>query len=825
MLRNCKPVRRSVAFAAVLAASGLLGLSPAYAADALSDSLESPALASTIDNPVIEDGKTVPPKARPGFRVLPYLQKPASDQMTINWFSESGTASRLIVKGPGLPEGGRTYDVIGTQNPVNSYQADELSQQAVFSTGAGINYPQGSWIRADRPYKYSQTVTGLQANSTYEYEVVLDDYAHSAAFTTFNTPGTALTEPLHVIAYSDTETEPNGRARFREWEQTTNLAEGSQPRPGEDSAWAKKFGGSVRNGQYAVNYMLTEDMGMMYNNQVIKEQQPDLILEPGDIVERGSSQTHWDEYFRYFAGDVEHILDTTPIFTSLGNHEVYGYGTPSDRSLVVRSRMEYNQYFDTFGSDDPNAMDAYHRIDDGKVTFISLDVTNGSPDESGPANVPDSEKSSGNDANLTPAQYGTDTQNNFTIAEYNRDFHVAVDNGWAPEGSKPDQPNFMPGSEEYRWLEAQLKDAREQGQIIVVQWHHSAYSNTAHGTPMGGQDVNEGQSGVPTRILEPLMEKYGVGAVISGHGEMFEASYVDEDGDGKGVYHWDVGIASDGLRGDTMVKDEETGEFVPLRFNTHEVWSAQVDEPEMWQTDPDDGQVKLVSGGKNYGHLDMKFTPYTGDPLPSGVTPAAMLTMTPIAVFPILDGDLNVDHVERREMLDGQQVVYYDANGNVLDPNAKPEEPVEPSTEPVEPSTQPTQPSEGPTEPSEGPVDPSTEPTEPTAEPTQPTEPSEQPTEPTTEPSTQPSTEPSEPSKSQAPTTDKPVADNDQQDDASLVPVSPTKDDEPGNDTTKQDGDTLASTGVDGTVWAVGAAAGTFTLIGGALVALRRRHA
>lgn len=661
----------------------MVGVSPAFAADI--DSLESPALASVNEAPTVVDGATVPVDPRPGFRILPYLQKPTSDQMTINWFTEQGNDATLIVRGPGLPAEGQSFTVAGIQNPVAGYQGYELSNAGWTHSGTGLTTPQGSWIRADQPFKYTQTVTGLEPGAQYTYEVVVDGYKHEAAFNTFAQMGSELTEPMHVIAFSDTETDPKGRTTFREWEVTTNLADGSEPRPGEDSAWADKFGGGVRNGTYALNYMLTEDMAQEYNNQIINDQDPDLVLLAGDLVEQGSSQTHWDEFFTYFSGDRGNILDDTPLFTSLGNHEVYGYGTPDDRTSVVRSRMEYNHYIDTFGSDNPHALDAYHRIDNGPVTFISVDVTNGEPDTESVDSVPESQKSEGDDSTLTPEQYGTDTQSTFTKEEYDRDFPNAIENGWIEEGAEPDQPNFMPGSEQYEWLETQLQDARDKGQIIVVQWHHAAYSNGVHGTPMGNNNPDS-QSGVPTRHLDPLMEEYGVATVISGHDEMFEASFVDNDGDGVGVYHWDVGVASDGLRADKKVKNEN-GEYVPYNFNTHSIWSAQADEPEMWVTN-ENGVTHLVDGGKHYGHLDMLFEAYSGDPLASGVVPAMQLTMTPVSVVPTLDDNYDVVSVERVELESGIQTVYFDADGNVLDPNA---EPVEPTT-PGEPAPTETDP-------------------------------------------------------------------------------------------------------------------------------------
>ncbi|WP_197408632.1 metallophosphoesterase [Actinobaculum massiliense] len=665
--------------ALALAPLGVVSLpSGALADEVPTPGIYSPALASTNDNPTVVDGKTVPLDPRPGFRVLPYLQRPSDTGITINWFTELGHDAKLTVTGPGLPPTGLVKTVKGVHNPVNDYQDYELTQGDLTRKKA-LKVAQGAWIRADKPFKYSIDLDGLTADSTYQYKVEVDGYEHAADFSTLPAAGSKLTKPIHIIAFSDTETDPIGRVTYREWEQTLNLAEGSEDRPGEGSTWDEKFGGSTRNGKYAVNYALTEDQAQEINNAAIADADPDLLLLPGDIAERASSQTHWDEWFRYFAGDKGHPLDSIPVITSLGNHEVYGYGTPDDRTSVIRARAAYNQVFDTHGSDNADARDAYHRTDYGPITFISLDSTNGQPDQSpesaeakkqkGDPNyqpLPAPADMKGNDANITEEQLGTDTQNQFTMEEIRRDFPKTVESGWWGEGQDPnsvDQPDFMPGSDQYKWLEAQLKDARSKGQTIVVQYHHVAYSNGTHGTTMG-HEFSDLQPGTPMRHLEPLFEKYQVASVFSGHDEMFQASYVDEDGDGVGIYHWDVGVASDGLRGEKMVKNEN-GEYVPLRFNSHSIWMAQADEPEMWKTNKN-GVKHLVSGGKHYGHLDIKIAPYEGQPLASGKMPAATMVMTPISLFPVLDDNYDLDHVERRVLESGIQTVYLDENGAPL---------------------------------------------------------------------------------------------------------------------------------------------------------------
>ena len=644
---------------------------------------DSPALSSTNENPTVVDGVTQTLPARAGFRVLPYLQMPKPDSMTVNFFSETGTPATIVVKGPGLPAAGATYTVNGTYNPITDYQESELKQgdlkqpnkNAELTDRQALN--QGTWIRSNIQYKYSQTILGLTPASDYSYSVTVDGYTHEATFTTSPLTGVPVTNPIHIIAFSDTETDPVGRVTYREWVKNPLTAD-SESRPDAlDSAWVKKFGNDNRDGGPQLRYMLTEDQAQRLNNEIIKQASPDMLLIAGDITERASSQTHWDEWFCHFAGDQNAILDEIPSITSPGNHEVYGYcANVDDCTQVIRARAEYNYHFDTNGSDKPEARDSYHRTDYGPITFISLDSTNGT--DQTPATVPDSMKFSGNDANLTPEQYGTDTQNAYTIEQYERDFPKSVENGWWGEGAdptRPDQPNFMPGSDQYKWLEAQLKQAREAGQVIVVQWHHVAYSNGTHGTTMGLENYSDAQPGTPMRHLQPLLEQYGVAAVISGHDETFQASYVDEDKNGIGIYHWDVGVASDGLRGEKMIKDPNNpdGEYIPLSFNTHSVWMAQRNEAETWKTNTD-GVKQLISGGKHYGYLDINLKPYVGAALSSGIMPTSVLEMMPTAMFPILDNNYDVVNVEARAMTNGLQKVYFDLFGNILDPNAAPAE-------------------------------------------------------------------------------------------------------------------------------------------------------
>jgi acid phosphatase len=71
--------------------------------------------------------------------------------------------------------------------------------------------------------------------------------------------------------------------------------------------------------------------------------------------------------------------------------------------------------------------------------------------------------------------------------------------------------SLKPDSEQYQWLEEVLQ--ADLGMPIIVIVHHPVFSSGAHGdTPGLGL------------YLPPLLEKYGVSAVISGHDHAYERS-------------------------------------------------------------------------------------------------------------------------------------------------------------------------------------------------------------------------------------------------------------------------------------------------------------
>jgi hypothetical protein len=126
--------------------------------------------------------------------------------------------------------------------------------------------------------------------------------------------------------------------------------------------------------------------------------------------------------------------------------------------------------------------------------------------------------------------------------------------------------------------------------------------------------------------------------VLSGHSEMFERSFVDEDADGTGVHYYDVGVSGDGLRGGKRNGSLLTDPL--LNYNAFSRWTADQSAPEQWAEV--DGVRQLTEGGKHYGHLEVNVL--------RSMRPGqkALVRFTPVMSFPVLDASYQLQRTERR---------------------------------------------------------------------------------------------------------------------------------------------------------------------------------
>lgn len=411
-------------------------------------------------------------------------------------------------------------------------------------------------------YKHSLLLNNLEAESNYVYTLQQGDTSVTAHFTT--PPPSGKTSAIRFITFADSETDPEGRTTYRKWA-TGNQDEKSTGRPDEKPT-----------------YLVTETQGFRENLKFIQQRNPDFLLLSGDIVQGGGYQRAWDEFFFHMAGKFDNLLSSIPLVPAIGNWENFGARNGGyDPASVALSRAKYQTYFDAPSNNHPAYQNYYYRIDYGPVTIITLDSSNGLPDST-----------------------DQDTNININAATY--------------PGS--DLPDINPGSLQWQWAEAELKDAYDQGQIIFVQFHHIPYSSGGHSLPLTAEG-SSGQAGIPMRVYTPLFKKFGVVAVFCGHNESFEHSVIE------GIHFYDAGVAGDGLRYSLANVDER---FV----NPYGQWVAHLDSPELWKG------KQLLDGGKHYGHLEVNIQPSENGQY--------QITIDPVYIFPMNDEEGMVTGFERR---------------------------------------------------------------------------------------------------------------------------------------------------------------------------------
>ncbi|WP_147392219.1 T9SS type A sorting domain-containing protein [Algoriphagus lacus] len=551
------------------------------------------------------------------FRVYPYLQVYGQGRIQITWISSQILNSKIEL-----------YNEQGTKIWTSAIEGDLIPE--IYYTTKELNeeipgLTKGSWLKGSEAYKYVAVLPELPNGDIYSYQIFLGSEIFSSSFRPV--PDDKNWTSIRFIALSDSEMEPVGRVSNRAWYPGNPL---SRPFSIPD-LWRQKFGTTTEQGFELPNYFLTESKGFEENLKIINNRAPEFILMPGDLVQGGGYQPAWDEFFRHMAGEVGKGLSIYPIIPALGNWESFGatnggYGINDKGDYLPRlGRERFHEYFETPTTDPlQKHRQSYYRVDYGPITILTLDSNNGNPDQK-TSDFDGIEKLKGTEFTVP----GTDTQENFTKAEYES-------NGGT------DLSGFGPGTDQYKWLEENLKTAKEAGQLIFVQYHHIAYSSGEHGVPMN-HELSIGQVGTPLRILNPLLEEYGVIAVFSGHDELFERSFVDENGDGKGVMYYDVGVAADGMRGEK--RKWNTNPLETLNYNPFRKWTADQNSVENWNTG---GPVPLLEdGGKHYGHLEVNL-----QKVKENGQDFAKIKFSPVYTFPVLNSNYDLVRVERRVYAD-----------------------------------------------------------------------------------------------------------------------------------------------------------------------------
>ena len=491
------------------------------------------------------------------FRVTPYVQHPATNAMSLLWLSTTNATATL----EWWPDG----NVAAMQSvSVTPRQATELDY-------FGYSHAK-QHLPALIPWQYRHRIESLQPYTKYAYRVTL---AGGETYTNAFRTVPADFRPIRFIAYSDSETQPSSTGDRVAWEDY-------------------KVDKDTNPNRNTRKYYIDQTDGYATNICTMVTRKPDFFVIAGDLAEKGSDQTHWDEFWRHNAGKLNDPAGSTPILAAPGNHEYHGYYATDDYGeRGMRKFLSYFEFEPNGAAVDADQQERFHRVDYGPVAVIFIDTNNGQ-------------------------DYYSDT----TSANYSRE------NG-TPNMRDTTQPlcqdrcrapDFNPGSEQYRWLEEQLADTQTNKLFTFLVCHQCPFSVGYHGRlngEYGTESSKENLSGAATRCLTNLVFKYGVDAWICGHDELYEHSRLtgtETFPNGLTRPHtvdiYDVGMGGDGLRG-----CNRTG-----RPNPYEVYRAHVDAPEVY-----DANGTLISGGKHYGHLEVDVAPNE-----SGLWTA---TLKPVYVF------------------------------------------------------------------------------------------------------------------------------------------------------------------------------------------------
>lgn len=320
-----------------------------------------------------------------GFRVLPYVQNPSSNGITIRWLSNADE--------PGVVEFPK-----GEHDPISSTPvlAATLGYNS-FKEEPGGPHPA-------LPFIHSVRIEGLKPSTDYNYAVTQGKDTYPSMFRT--APG--MDESVRLIVYSDSETEPESS--------TTDPV-----------AWPISTGSNRPDG--IRNYLVNQTAGYIANCNLMQSRQPNLILLVGDLVEAGGEQRDWDEFWRHNAGQYGSLASGIPILPSLGNHENYGGpGGGYEAAAANFATDKYLTYFDVpdNGATNPKHKGRYYRLDYGPLTLISLDSSDGLPHKSAADTNHNLEGSNAADYNPGSEQYAwletqlADAQKNsrFTFVQF-----------------------------------------------------------------------------------------------------------------------------------------------------------------------------------------------------------------------------------------------------------------------------------------------------------------------------------------------------------------------------------------------------------------------
>ena len=518
------------------------------------------------------------------FSVTPYVQHPATNAMSIIWFTKGGSGEAATLSW--WMSGGtvRRQSVTGSWAVALTNNVASGSDSAVHGT----------------QYKYRHRITGLAAGTTYNYAVELSG---GAAYTNAFRTAPDANGSVRFIYYNDSETQPGSTGAFETWDVSDTVIVSNTVSGATSQRTSRPDG--------ATKYYVDQTVGYASNIVQMVERNPDLYVIAGDLAAKGGMQQNWDEFWRHNAGECNDPAGSVPILSAIGNHDIQDAtprpaGVPTHCEHASGGEVALEKYLSYFEVE-PNGVDfsdidnrdrsqMFHRVDYGPVTLIFLDTNNG--DDSDP------EK----DTNI---------------------YLFRGANQWNLPSARA--PDFNPGSRQYTWLTNNLADAQQKSKFTFVVNHHCPYSVGYHNRT-NVTESSEWLSGRAVRVLTDTMLRYGVAGWLCGHDEIMEHSRISgvetlPDGTTRSTVLniFDMGTAGDGLRGRKITNEA----------NRYEVFRAHKDAPEIY-----DQNNILIDGGKHYGHMEVNVRETE-----TGVWQA---TLEPVYIFVHEDANGKAAGFERR---------------------------------------------------------------------------------------------------------------------------------------------------------------------------------
>jgi hypothetical protein len=333
----------------------------------------------------------------PTFLILPYVQNPTQNAITVRWATAENVPSSVTVRG-----GTDSLELNSEPN-----QPQTLAYN-VFSDESSKRVPRIPWFHSVR-------ISDLQPGTDYQFQVKhnltgsTETSEHKFFQGRFRTaPHTD--QPVRFMIYSDSETEPESST--------------SPPVDWPAADPSKRPDGLSR-------YFVNQTVGYQQNLKIIDERNPDFICIVGDLVESGGEQRDWDEFWEHVAGEYGTAACRRPIFPAIGNHENFGgpgaFGGYSAEAANFGVH-KYLTYFDVPSNNatDPRHHGRYYRVDYGPITLITLDSSDGLPHQTASdtnhslsgSEAPDFKPGSEQFAWLEKQLADAQTNNRFTFVQF-----------------------------------------------------------------------------------------------------------------------------------------------------------------------------------------------------------------------------------------------------------------------------------------------------------------------------------------------------------------------------------------------------------------------